>query len=137
MELKELFTIKSRKQRERERVAYGERIFNLGKGHRELVLLRMKQAVKEKKTEEELVYIYACVKDFYLKGKETGHFDKLCRWYDTTYLYPEDKNRVIALIRLEDRIGEMGDYPGIEELFAGEREAALFLGKVREAYSDF
>lgn len=101
-----------------------------------MVLVRMRQAVKEKKTEEELVYIYACAKDFYLQGKETGHFDKLCRWYDTAYLYPEDKNRVIALIRLEERAGEMGKYPGAEELSAGERESALFLENVRKADAD-
>lgn len=132
MELKELFTIKSRKQREQERAAYEERIFNLGTGHRNLVLVRMRQAVKEKKTEEELFYIYACAKDFYLQGKETGKFDKLCRWYDTTYLYPEDKNRVIAFIRAEESAAGLEDYPEVDELSAGERETVLFLENVKK-----
>lgn len=134
MELKDLLTVKSRKQRMKERDQYNQRIFHLGQGHRDLVQQRMRSLIKEPKTDDELLYAYACVKDFYLLGIEKGEWDRLCRWYDETYLYPADKKKIITLVRTEGQTGQLIDYPEAEVITraAKAQEIVKFLEAIRQ-----
>lgn len=110
MELKDFFTIKSKKQRKLEAEKFANRIFDLGKGHREKALQCVRNLVDEDKTDEELLYAYVCVKDFYLQDQEEDK-GKLQLWYDKTYMYPEDKKRIIKLVEMECEIEDLTQYP--------------------------
>ena len=115
MDLKDVFLFKSREEAE-----YQERIFHLGPGHREAALQRLKSLIREEKTEAELIYLYTCVKDIYTASRPGEREEALGEWYEATYLFPEDKKRLIALVLLESAASGPDDIPGAE---AVEKEA--------------
>ena len=116
MDLKDVFLFKSRQRRQREEAEYQERIFHLGPGHREAALQRLKSLIREEKTEAELIYLYTCVKDIYTASRPGEREEAL----GATYLFPEDKKRLIALVLLESASSGPDDIPGAE---AVEKEA--------------
>ncbi len=118
MEIKDLFRFKSKKERAKEAEAYQNRIFHLGEGHQALALDRMKQLIEEPKTDQELMYIYICVKDLITKTDEEERAETLKNWYDTTYLYPGDKLRAIRLAELDTRTPDLACYPTAEQVRA-------------------
>lgn len=124
MDLNELFLPKGKKRRQAEEAAYRERIFNLGPGHRELALSRMRSLIREEKTDAERIYIYTCVKDLFTGKQKEDWREALREWYKETYLYPGDKLRAIALVLLEAKVDCLEDYPQAEaaEALAGEWE---------------
>lgn len=71
------------------------------RGHREAALQRLKSLIREEKTEAELIYLYTCVKDIYTASRPGEREEALGEWYEATYLFPEDKKRLIALVLLE------------------------------------
>ena len=115
MELRDLFTIKSKAQRKREAQKYADRIFHLGEGHRQIVIRSLRELVEEEKTDEELLYAYVCAKDFYLQDQDEDR-GKLQGWYDRTYMYPEDKKRIIELVKMEEVICDLTQYPAVCEV---------------------
>ena len=114
MALKDVFLFKSRQRRQREEAEYQERIFHLGQGHREAVLQRLKSLIREEKTEAELIYLYTCVKDIYTAARPGEREEALGEWYETTYLFPEDKKRLIALVLLESGVSGPDGIPEAE-----------------------
>lgn len=134
MELGDFLTVKSRKQRLNEREQYHDRIFHLGQGHREMVQQRMRDLIEEDKTDDALLYAYACAKDFYLQGKELGEWKRLNWWYDETYMYPVDKIRILALIRMEEQVDSLEKYPVTETIVSlgTVKETSRFLGEIHK-----
>ena len=100
MDLKDAFLFKSRQRRQREEAEYQERIFHLGQGHREA----------------ELIYLYTCVKDIYTAARPGEREEALGEWYETTYLFPEDKKRLIALVLLESGVSGPDGIPEAESV---------------------
>ena len=84
------------------------------------MLQRLKSLIREEKTEAELIYLYTCVKDIYTASRPGEREEALGEWYETTYLFPEDKKRLIALVLLESAASGPDDIPGAE---AVEKEA--------------
>ena len=114
MEWQELFAIKGKKQREREREAYSRRIFHLGEGHREAVARLLGIILREKKEEEQQLYAYICAKDCWLQDQEKGG-EHLKEWYEKTYRYPEDKRKLIMLIEKEAKLENLAAYSELEK----------------------
>lgn len=116
MELKEAFLLKSKRQKQAEEQAYINRIFHFGEGHKELVIKRLRELVAEPKTDAELVYAYTCVKDLFTGNKFLDYREGLRQWFEKTYMYPEDKKRIVALALLEAEAGGLDEYPEAEQV---------------------
>ena len=103
MDLKDALLFKSRQRRQREEAEYEE-------------LQRLKSLIREEKTEAELIYLYTCVKDIYTAARPGEREEALGEWYETTYLFPEDKKRLIALVLLESGVSGPDGIPEAESV---------------------
>ncbi len=111
MDIKDAFLLKSRKQKQAEEQEYVNRIFHFGQGHRELAVSRLRELVSEEMTDTELVYAYTCVKDVFTGKKYEDYREGLRQWFEQTYMYPEDKKRIVALVLLEAEAEGLMGYP--------------------------
>ena len=54
------------------------------------------------------------MKDIYTASRPGEREEALGEWYEATYLFPEDKKRLIALVLLESAASGPDDIPGAE-----------------------
>lgn len=99
------------------------------------MLQRLRSLIQEEKTDGELIYIYTCVKDIYTGNPPEDRREALQEWYGQTYLFPEDKKRVIALVLLEARSAGAQELPEAEAVVRAAQAWAAEPEPEQEAHS--